>query len=118
MSPPGGMPATTSAPTPTVPPGESGTPLADFVAAARTLHTRGWAEGAAIAALETFRAQGVAGLSRRVARMNAKQDRTFREHFAREARSHRPNRRGDIITIRSAPHWPWRTSTAQGGGLS
>jgi len=114
MSPPGGMTATMQAPTyQTVPPGESGTPLADFVAAAQVLCTRGWSEKAAIAALETYRAQGVAGLRRRVSRMSPEQDRLHREHFTREARQHRRNRRGDLIIFRSAPRWPWRTNSSQ-----
>lgn len=114
MSPPGGSTATAQAPTcQTVPPGESGTPLADFVSAAQVLFTRGWPEKAAIAALETYRAQGVSGLRRRVSRMTTEQDRTFRQHFTREASQHRRNRRGDLITLRSAPRWPWRTDSSQ-----
>ena len=37
MRPPGGAAPAPSAPTPTVPPGESGFPLADYLAAARVL---------------------------------------------------------------------------------
>lgn len=111
MSPPGGAPAPSSAPTQTVPPKELGTPLADYVAAARVLAERGWPELATVAALDTFRGQGVNGLRRRVTRLNTTQDRTMRTHFAREARQHHPGRRGDIITLRTAPAWPWRVST-------
>lgn len=96
----------------TVPPGESGTCLAELVCAARVLAERGWSEAAATAALETFHAQGVRGLRRRVERMSPAQDRRFREHFRREARNHRPGRRGDIISLRTDPRWPWRVSTA------
>lgn len=88
-------------------------PLADLVAAARVLHLKGWPEPAAVAALETFRAQGVTSLHRRVSRMNPRQAQEFRAHFAREARAHSPSRRGDIIRLRSAARWPWRTNTGQ-----
>lgn len=111
MSPPGGSTATSSAPTQTVPPGESGTPLADYIAAARVLALRGWSESVTVTALDTFRGQGVSGLRRRVSRLSMTQDRTMRTHFAREARQHRPGRRGDIISLRTSPAWPWRVST-------
>ena len=111
MRPPGGTTPAPSAPTPTVPPGESGLPLADYLAAARILASRGWPEAVATAALETYHAQGVVGLRRRVERMSAKADATYRGYFTREARAHRPNRRGDIISLRTDPRWPWRVTT-------
>ena len=111
MSPPLTRTAAKAPTSQTVPLGESSTPHPDLLAAARVLHDRGWSEAAAECALDTFRAQGVVGLRRRVSRMSPAQDRKFREQFAREAKAHKKNRRGDLIRLRSAPHWPWRIST-------
>lgn len=83
----------------------------ELLVAAHRLRARGWTEAAAFAFFGDMRRE-TRRVGKRIRRMSDQQlDRRLTGYQAEMAnRSHRKPR-GDLIELRSAPRWPWRTRT-------